>query len=306
MGGDGFIGSHLADRLQDKGLDFALLDLRFGKNTAHLTCEKLRADVRDCQEISRLVRKREALVHLAAVSRVEWGQIDPVRCLQVNTLGTLNLIEAIRKQNPHALVISASSREVYGERSRFPVREADSKCPISVYGSSKLAGENLVRSYGRTYGLKHVILRFSNVYGSPRDLPQRVIPNFMKRAVQNKPLEVYGGNQVLDFTFIDDVANGIVSTLSKALAGNTKVLNDDFNFTSNRGTSVLRLASLICKVCGSHSSIVRKDARSFDVSKFVGDFTKARSRTGYQPRYNLEEGLKIYRERLRGVRDEIK
>jgi len=303
-GGDGFIGSHLADRLQDRGLDFALLDLKFGKNSAGLTCEKIRADVRDYQKISRLVRNRDAVVHLAAVSRVEWGQMDPVRCLQVNTIGTLNLIEAIRKKNPDALVVSASSREVYGEPSRFPVRETDSKHPISVYGSSKLAAENLVRSYGRTYGLKHVILRFSNVYGSPRDLPQRVIPNFMNRAVKNKPLEVYGGNQVLDFTFIDDVADGIISTLSKALADNTKVLNDDFNFTSNRGTSVLRLASLIGKVCGSESRIVKKNARSFDVSKFIGDFTKARSRAGYQPSHSLEDGLKIYRDRLQGARNE--
>jgi len=259
--------------------------------------------MRDYQKISRLVRKRDAFVHLAAVSRVEWGQIDPVRCLQVNTLGTLNLIEAIRKHNPNALVVSASSREVYGEPPRLPVREADRKCPISVYGSSKLAAENLIRSYGRTYGLKHVILRFSNVYGSPRDLPQRVIPKFMKRAIQDKPLEVYGGNQVLDFTFIDDVADGIISTLSKALAGNRKILNNDFNFTSNRGTPVLRLASLIGRICGSKSRIVRKNARRFDVSKFTGDFTKARSRTGYLPRHSLEDGLKVYRDRLRGARD---
>jgi nucleoside-diphosphate-sugar epimerase len=292
----------LADRLQDAGLDLALLDLNFGLNTAHLTCQKLRADVRDYPTISKLVRKRDALVHLAAMSRVEWGQMDPVGCLQVNTEGTLNLIEAVRKRNPDVPVIYASSREVYGEPSRFPVREADSKYPISVYGSSKLAAENLVRSYGRTYGLKYVILRFSNVYGSARDLPERVIPKFMNRALRNKPLEVYGGNQVLDFTFIDDVAEGIVSVLCKALAG--EVLNDDFNFTSNRGTSVFRLASLIRNVCASESKVVRKSGRGFDVSKFVGDFTKAKSRTGYRPSHNLEHGLKIYRNRLTGAADE--
>lgn len=277
------------------------MDVKFGKNTAHLACEKLRADVRDYGSISRLVRKRDAFVHLAAVSRVEWGQTQPVRCLEVNTIGTLNLLGAIRKRNPDALVILTSSREVYGEPSSFPVREADPKCPISVYGASKLAAENLLRSYGLTYGLKHVILRFSNVYGSPRDLPQRVIPKFMKRAVQGKTLEVYGGNQVLDFTFIDNVTDGIISTLSKALDGDTKVLNEDFNFTSNRGTSVAGLASLMGKLCGSHSKIVRRNARNFDVSKFIGDFTKAKTRIGYQPRHSLGDGLRIYRERLRGA-----
>jgi len=279
----------------------SLLDLKFNANTRFLDCEKIRGDVRDYQTVRKAVDGKDAVFHLAAVSRVAWGQEDPFNCWLTNQVGTINVLEACKKAESKPVLLEASSREVYGEPLYLPVNEGHPKRPKSVYGLTKLCAERACLSYSNTSGLdhsvNHVIMRFSNVYGSERDLPERVIPKFMNKALRGEDITLYGGDQILDFTFIDDTISGIMKLASTSLEGDGSMFGEDFHFVTGRGVSVSQLAAMIVDLVGSRSKIIHGAANSFEVRKFIGDLTKSRKILGYQPTVSLEHGLRILRDR---------
>ncbi|TLZ91924.1 MAG: NAD-dependent epimerase/dehydratase family protein, partial [Methanobacteriota archaeon] len=169
-GGNGFIGSHLAERLVDRGDAVTLFDNHFDSNSRHLSCAKIRGDVRHYRTIREAVSRQDVVFHFAAVSRVAWGQTDPYNCWRTNQLGTVNVLEACRKAESNPILFYASSREVYGEPRYLPVDEGHPKMPLSVYGMTKLCAERACSSYADPslsgHTIKPVIFRFSNVYGS--------------------------------------------------------------------------------------------------------------------------------------------
>ncbi len=285
-GGNGLIGSHLAERLIARGDDVALLDIVFNSNTKGIKCEKIKADVRDAKATEKAITGSDVVFHFAAVSRVAWGQERPVECVETNSVGTANVLEAARKAG--AFVFIGSSREVYGEPMKNPVAETAKKEPVSIYGITKLSGEKLLLAYRKYFGLKAAIFRFSNVYGSTRDLKERVIPIFIRKALKNETLKLNGGTQILDFTHLDDTLDGIIRAYEKrdAMGG------EDVHFVTGRGTSVAELANMIVKAAHSSSQITIGPAKSFDVQKFVGDNSKAKKLLGWSPKVSLEEGLK--------------
>ena len=278
----------------------SLFDLRFNSNSEGLPCERIRGDVRDYGAVKEAVDGKDAVFHFAAVSRVAWGQEDPFSCWLTNQLGTLNVLEACRKASSHPMLFYASSREVYGEPVALPVREDHPKNPKSVYGVTKLCAENACRSYfapgNGGEGVNQIIFRFSNVYGSERDLPERVIPKFMAKAIRGEDITLYGGEQVLDFTFIDDTISGITKAYSAGLRGDAS--GEDFHFVTGTGCSVSELARMIVDQVGSSSKIIPVPANSFEVRRFIGDPEKAHRMLGYEPRLRLQDGLKILRERM--------
>ena len=182
------------------------------------------------------------------------------------------------------------------------MNEGHPKRPKSVYGLTKLSAERACLSYSKSSGLdpsvNHVIMRFSNVYGSERDLPERVIPKFMNKALRGEDITLYGGEQILDFTFIDDTISGIVKLVSSSLEGDGSMFGEDFHFVTGRGVSVSELARMIVDLVGSRSKIIHGAANSFEVRKFVGDLTKARKVLGYEAKTRLEDGLKRLSERM--------
>lgn len=298
-GGNGFIGSHLADELISQGFKVTLLDLSFDDNTKHLDCEKVSGDILNPDYLSSLPGY-DVTVHLAAISRVEIGQEKPSECMKVNVQGTLNVVRAVSKNS--GVLVYGSSREVYGQPSRNPVREDDPKAPISIYGVSKLGAEGLVECFSRSHGLRYVIVRFSNVYGSPRDLPERVTPRFMKLAFSGEPITVHWGKQALDFNFIDEVIKGLATAVKLAGENDSDVISNDFNLVSGKAVSILTLARAVKRVCNSKSEIAVEERRGdFDVTRFLGDPTKSRRHLGYKPRLALEEGLKIYGDRIQEI-----
>jgi len=283
-----------------QGDSVTLFDQRFNSNTEGLSCERIRGDVRDYPAVREAVDGNDSVFHFAAVSRVAWGQEDPLNCWLVNQLGTVNVLEAIRKSSTHPILFYASSREVYGEPRVLPVREDHPKSPKSVYGVTKLCAENACRSYlatGNGFGpVNQIIFRFSNVYGSERDLPERVIPKFMSQAIRGEDIMLYGGEQVLDFTFIDDTVSGILKAYSAGMDGD--VSGDAFHFVTGKGCSISELARMIVELFGSSSRIIPAQANGFDVCKFIGDPRKANRMLGYEPRVRLQDGLRMLKERM--------
>ena len=301
-GGNGFIGSHLAERLVDRGDAVTLFDNHFDSNSRHLSCAKIRGDVRHYRTIREAVSRQDVVFHFAAVSRVAWGQTDPYNCWRTNQLGTVNVLEACRKAKTSPILFYASSREVYGEPRYLPVDEGHPKMPLSVYGMTKLCAERACSSYADPslsgHTIKPVIFRFSNVYGSERDLPQRVIPKFMAKALRGQPITLYGGEQVLDFTFIDDTVAGILQAYAASLNGGGDLLGEEFHFVTGRGVSVSDLAHMIVELTDSSSPVVQRPPNDFDVRRFVGNPEKSHRMLGYEPKVSLEDGLETLRDRM--------
>ena len=297
-GGNGFVGSHLAECLVKRGDSVSLLDIRFTSNTSNLPCEKIRGDVRNYTDVRKAVSQADVVFHLGAVSRVVTGQRKPLECLKTNVLGTVNVLEACRTSANSKIIFYVSSREVYGDSESNLVQENQPKNPKSVYGVSKLSAELACLQYRKSFGTKVVILRFSNVYGSERDLMDRVTPKFIIKAMKNEEIVLYGGKQVLDFNFIDDTISGILHAYEKTLRSEDETLGEDFHLVTGHGTSIEELANTVIQMCNSSSRVIRKEPREFEIENFVGDPEKARRMLGYRATTPLKKGLEILKDRL--------
>jgi nucleoside-diphosphate-sugar epimerase len=271
------------------GYQVTLFDKMFNWHVEHLDVPKVQGDILDSPDLASVVANSDAVFHLAALSRVEDGERDSGGCFAVNFSGTLRVIQLSSMYDK--MVFFASSREVYGNPQKLPVTEQDGKNPISNYGLSKLFSELLLSKFRKSDGLRFITLRFANVFGSSRDIPERVIPRFISRASNGLPLTVYGGEQVLDFTFIDTVVKNVASLLEVGLDH----IGEDFNLASGEGVTIQRLAGIVRAMTGSRSEIIQMPSRKFDVDRFIGDPSKVRETLkGRYASISFRDALKIY------------
>ncbi|MCC6004031.1 MAG: SDR family NAD(P)-dependent oxidoreductase [Thermofilum sp.] len=286
-GGAGFIGSHLTERLVEKGYDVIVLDnLSRGKvdNISRVmqTIDFIKGDIRDYELIDRLIKNVDAVIHLAALSRVQPSIENPELCFDINVKGTEIIARICSKYNKK--LIFASSREVYGIPKYLPVDEEHPLNPENPYGASKVAAESIIKVYSKCYGLEYIILRLANVYG-PGDF-DRVIPIFIDKALKNEDLIIYGKDKILDFIYISDV----VSAFIKALEMNER--NLILNIGSGIGTKLIDLAKLIKNIISSNSRIIIKETRNGEVEEFIADISKIRSILKWQPEIDLSNGIR--------------
>ena len=229
-----------------------------------------------------------AVVHLAAISRVVWGERDPDLCEATNVGGLRNLIGVLSNEDTSPWLIFASSREVYGQPQTLPVTEDTPLRPMNVYGNSKVAGEQLVAS-AVSRGIRATTVRLSNVYGSTFDHPDRVIPAFAKNAVLGEQLRVDGADNTFDFTHIEDTIRGLVSLVEHKMRG-----GDGFppiHFVTGQPTTLQQLAEMAIDIADTDSKIRHAPARTYDVATFCGDPTRALELLGWSSRVSLREGL---------------
>ncbi len=278
-GSEGLIGRALRASLEVFGVDVAGLDIRGADNEA--------GDVRDAQRVQQAVTGRHGIVHLAAVSRVVWGERDPETCREVNIGGLRSVIAAARSQTHRPWLVFASSREVYGQPDRFPVAEDAPLQPINVYGHTKVEGEQLIR-VARNDGLRTAVVRLSNVYGSTRDHPDRVVPAFARNAVVGDTLRVEGADHSFDFTHIDDVVRGIASLIRMLANGKSP---PPIHLLTGRSLTLGELATLAVELARTEAPIVQAPPRLFDASHFRGDPSRALQLLGWTPRVSFPQGL---------------
>ncbi len=277
-GASGLIGAALVRALRQQGRSVIELDLR----------SRLAGDVRRRVDIRRALRGCAGVVHLAAISRVIWGERSPDLCWQTNVGGVRNVLDEAIASRRRPWVIFASSREVYGEPRTLPVVESAPLNALNVYGHTKVIGEQLTLK-AREEGLHTAVVRFSNVYGAASDHADRVIPAFVRGALAGRPLRVDGWNHTFDFTHLDDTVRGVLSVIERMDARGAPP--PPIHFVTGRPTSLGELARLVVGLAGSRSRIEGAPPRDFDVAGFVGDPSRAKALLGWCPQITLETGL---------------
>ena len=229
--------------------------------------------------------KIEAIIHLASFPRQKVVNANPSWGSTVMSTGLLVLLEAAVKHGVRRFTYASSSM-VYGDFEDYVTEDAVCR-PQGQYGILKLAGEWLVKDYTRKHGIEHTILRPSAVYG-PLDVEDRVISKFLLTAMRGGTLKVNGVNETLDFTYVDDAANGFVAaTLSD------KAANGTYNITKSHSTTLLSAAEMAVKLAGT-GTIEVKDKDADFPSRGALDITRARNDFGFDPKVDVEQGFEIY------------
>lgn len=302
-GGLGLIGHNVVKKLESQGHTIAVVDIRttygiipqselnylIGERLKVIKTDRLyRIDITDVNGIDWLFEKHkpELVIHLASFPRQKVVNVNP--CLGSRTMseGLLNLLENCKKHKVQRFFYASSSM-VYGDFQDYVSEDAVCR-PQGQYGIMKLAGEWLVKDYQK-HGIDYTIFRPSAVYG-PLDVEDRVISKFLLTAMRGGVLKVNGVNETLDFTYVDDAANGIVDAVQ---SDTTK--NKTYNITKSHSKTLLSAAELAVKLVGKGSIEVRDKDADFP-SRGALDITAARRDFNFDPKVDIEEGFRIYHE----------
>ena len=281
-GSSGLIGSALCTALRKKGVTVVEMDIR------NVLDQETFGDILDYRQVAHKVLQVDGVVHLAAVSRVILGERNPNLCWKTNVEGTKHVLEAALDSPLKPWVLYASSREVYGQQKDQFVKETASLRPVNIYGESKVAAEKAVEEAMKK-GLKAGVLRFSNVFGSVNDHPDRVIPAFCAAAARGLPIRIDGEDTLFDFTCIDDVVQGIVTYID--LLSKSLISLPSIHLTTGRATSLRSAASYAQEASSHQIELLEAPSRSFDVATFSGDPTRASTLLNWKASIDVRSGI---------------
>jgi len=305
-GGLGLIGHNVVKRLQDQGHKVSIMDTQTNYGIIpqteidYLIEERIKKidlsnyykyDICDSYAVNKVfkIEQPEIVIHMASFPRQKVVNANPAAGSRVMSEGLLNLLEASRNYNTRKFVYISSSM-VYGDFTDDVTEDAECR-PQGQYGIMKLAGEWLVKDYARRTGMEYVILRPSAVYG-PLDVEDRVVAKFMLTAMRGGVLRVNGANETLDFTYVDDAADGIVAAATR-FVGACRT----FNITKSHSVSLLQAAGMIVELVGKGSIELRDKDADFP-SRGALNIDRARAVLGYDPKVDVEEGFEKYYEWL--------
>lgn len=247
----------------------------------------IRGDIRDQDDLRKCFGARpiDTVIHLAAKAGVRPSLLYPDLYYDVNVIGTLRLLEAMRKFNVKNLIFGSSS-SVYGNNNKVPFAEIDPvDAPISPYAASKKAGELLAYTYHAIYGFDVFCLRFFTVYG-PRQRPEMAIHQFVKKILNNDEIVLYGdGTSIRDYTYIDDIVSGVRKSID-SLKG-----YEIINLGESQTVSLSGLIAHIERITGKKAIIRSEPMQAGDVRRTYADISKARKMLGYAPGYSIADGL---------------
>jgi nucleoside-diphosphate-sugar epimerase len=288
----GLVGRHLTPLLESKGYSVQGYDLADGSG-----------DIRNTEQLERAIKNAVGIIHLAAVSRVIWGEQDPELCWSTNALASERMLMVAANTTRKPWVLVASSREVYGDKNIFPVRDTAVVKPMNVYGHAKAYMEEKALQV-RIAGVNTAIIRLANVYGCTQDHADRVLPAFCFNAANLQDLRVDGSDHLFDFTHISDTALGLTLVVEQ-LEHNERNLPPT-HLLPGIGTTLGDAAAIAIKAAGSHSKIIEAPPRHYDVSSFIGDPTQAKELFGWQatisPKQGIEQLVEAFKQKaVKGV-----
>ncbi len=311
-GGLGFIGSNLVAALANLGAHVTVIDSlipEYGGNLRNLEgigTGRVRvnmSDVRNRHTLPHLMRGQDTLFNLAGQTSHMDSMTDPETDLDINARAQLSLLEACRLHNPDIRVVFASTRQIYGRPLYLPVDEHHPLQPVDVNGINKLAGEGYHILYSDVYGIRSTVLRLTNTIG-PRmrvkDSRQTFVGTWIRQLLAGEQIEVWGGDQLRDFTYVADVVDAFL------LAGSrSEAVGRIFNVGGTPPVSLRALAELMIEVNGGGSYVVREfpeERRKIDIGDFYADDTLIRETLGWEHttslRSAIEQTLEYYRHQL--------
>jgi nucleoside-diphosphate-sugar epimerase len=301
-GGLGLIGHNVVERLQKRGEEVVIVDNRttYGivpqAELDYLMAERWKkidptdvyyTDIADGSKIDQIVanHKPEVIIHLASFPRQKVVNTNPAAGARVMIEGLMNICESAKKHGVERVVYISSSM-VYGDFEDQVAEETECK-PIGQYGIMKLAGEDIVKDYHRRGAFDYAIVRPSAVYG-PLDVEDRVVAKFMLQAMRGDVLRVNGAGETLDFTYVDDAADGIVAAATRIMAANRT-----YNITRSHAVSLLEAAEMIVKIVGK-GTIEVKDRDADFPTRGALCIDRAKVILGFDPKVDVEQGFQNY------------
>jgi len=308
-GGAGFLGANLCHALAARGAKVTALDgflFGGGANPANLegaAVDLVRADIREV-DLRPLCEGVDVIFNLAAQTSHMGGQRDPLADIAVNAVAQVRLIQAAREAAPDAVVVHASTRQFYGKPAYLPVDERHPVNPPDANGVSKFAGEQYWMIEHRTAGRPVVSLRLTNCYGPRlriRDARQTFLGIWIRCVLESRPFEVWGGDQLRDMTYVDDVTDAFIrAAATPACHGHV------YNIGGPPPASLLEIAEIMRRVAGPQVQFATRefpaDRKTIDIGSYHADDRVFRAATGWAPDVSLEEGirrsLEWYRPRL--------
>ncbi len=294
-GGAGFIGSHIAEALVQRGDQVRVLDNLSTGNRENLAgfgdgVEFIEGDVCDHRCVEQAVNGADYIFHQAALASVPLSVERPLDTHAACATGTLGLLDAARRGGVRRVIYAASS-SAYGDQPHASLRETDVPSPLSPYAVAKLAGEHYCQAFFHTFGLETVGLRYFNVFG-PRQDPDSpysaVIPLFISAMLRGERPVVFGdGLQTRDFAYVENVVHGnLLAAEADGVAGKT------VNLANGRTTDLLTLLAALNKLLGLDVQPIHEPPRVGDVRDSMADITQARRLLGYEIQVDFEEGLR--------------
>ncbi len=293
-GAAGFIGSHIATALVERGDRVKVLDnlsTGFRHNLKHIDgrFEFIEGDLLDPTDVAKAVEGVDCVFHQAALASVPRSVENPLDTHAACVTGTVSLLDAARRSGVRRFVYAASS-SAYGDQPHSSKRESDRPSPLSPYAAAKLAAEYYLHSFYHTYGLETVALRYFNVFGprqDPNSAYSAVIPLFITAMLENRQPVIYGdGLQSRDFTFIENVVHGNLLAADAPNVGGKTI-----NVANGRSTSLLELIDTLNNMLGTDVIPMHEPPRVGDVQESLADITNARTLLGYEPKVGFEEGI---------------
>ena len=275
-GGRGFIGSHLVERLEQEKQNVVVADLK----------DKQPVDITQFEQLKRLFEKNKfaVVVHLAAQTGIRRSFAEPELYERANVLGTINVLECLRK-SPETRLVFASSSSVYGDSKVIPFREDDPiLAPLSVYAATKRAAELACQIYARHYGIRITILRLFTVYG-PNNRRDMAAFTFTRDILDGKPIRLFGEDTRRDFTYVGDIVAGIRRAMEKSV--NFEVIN----LGNSTPVSVRKFIGLIERYAAKKARIIKDKLQPGEAGVTYADITKAKRLLDWQPTTSLEQGV---------------
>jgi nucleoside-diphosphate-sugar epimerase len=306
-GAAGFIGSRLSEKLLALGHEVAGIDCLTDYYSPEIKRQNIENALQDSRfrfleqdlleaDLPAILTDCDIVLHQAAQAgvRSSWGS-DFQTYTDNNILATQRLLEAA-KELPIKRFVFASSSSVYGDARRIPVSEEEPPHPISPYGVTKLAAENLCRLYNASFGVPTVMLRYFTVFG-PRQRPDMAFHKFIRAMLRDEPIQIFGnGEQTRDFTFIDDAVNANMLAMEKGREGSI------YNIGGGARISLNLTIDLLEKIIGKKAIRNHSAVQDGDVLHTWADTTRAQTELGFTPDHDLEDGLRKEFEWLKSIR----
>ena len=287
-GGSGFIGSNIAKSLCQKHDVIVIDNLERGtlENLSDISAkiDFHKVDILDYEKLEPILENVDGVFHQAGLGSVPQSFEDPEKYLQVNAIGTENILKTAKKFG--FKVVFASSSSVYGDQKVFPINESAPKNPLNPYGESKLQAEKFAKQYAND-GVKVIGLRYFNVFGIGQNPNYAgVIPKFISQLKKNQSPVIEGdGTQIRNFTFVDDIVN------ANLLAFHSNVTFGFFNIATGIKTSINELAKILIELYGLKLEPIYVKPREGDIKISQADITLAKNKLGWEPKVSLKDGL---------------